>query len=175
MTPNEYKQARERSGITNPDIWERAVKVTTDQNKAYAIGRTPVPPDVALRVNKLLERIVREAMQLNLILSDCLPSTVVRFDVETLTITIERDSGKPLVLRNHGLDTMNGWCVFISDGDNPVTFLQVPVKPWGTRESAVRWTIWRGPFQENFNSRRIQNHPNKIDADLLQEVLASAK
>lgn len=173
MNADGFKNARMRSGISNPEIWERAIVLTPDQNKAYASGRTAVPPDVALRVNKLLEHIFLEAKQLHLLLSGFLPSVVVHFDEETLTITIERATGKPLVLRNRGLDSMNGWCLFTTDDAHPLTFLRVPEKYWSRVPSTFHWTLWRGPFKEN--SGRMQSYPNPIDADLLQEVLASAK
>lgn len=175
MTSIEYKDLRMRAGFSNSENWELAIMVTPDQNKAYASGRTAVPPEVEQRAQKLVQHIANGAKELHQVLAACLPNTMPHFAEDTLTITIERASGKPFVLRNRGLDTLNGWCVYTTDENHPPTFLRVPEKPWGKIPSPFHWTLWRGPFQENRTFGRFQSYPNKIDADLLQEVLASAK
>lgn len=173
MSPQDYKMVKARSAISVADIWHSVVRISLDQDKAYSSGRTPIPPEVAFRVENLICRLEQGAIELEAILQQELPMCSIKLDTASLTIDISFPSGKAVQLHNRGVDWGN-WPVFKADSSpkDAAVFLRIERPGWHKKDYPGKegWYLWRGDFQENRNLGHMQNHWNIPKEKLLLET-----
>lgn len=172
MDADNYKTAKSRSRITVSDIWLSVIRVTLDQDKSYSSGRTPIPEDVALRVNRLSSKLKEGAEELEAKLCDELPECAVSLNPNTLDITIAFPQGKVAVLAMCGVDLLNHAQMYTIDrnGLGAATFLRICPPKWRKEKNGVRWYLWRGDFVESHRGN-MQNYWNEPKGSLLREAL----
>ncbi|WP_304351082.1 hypothetical protein [Comamonas testosteroni] len=175
MHKDEYKKVRERSGITVTDIWCSAIRISKDQDKSYASGRTAIPDEVCERVRDTIVMIEKASEELHANLQDVLKECDVTLDRDTLQIAITFPSGKKAVLEQRGLEITMLRPIYKAD---PATrhealFLLTDEKPWDPKvkgHRSLRWFLWRGDFVESQNAGRIQSYRNDLTERLLYEA-----
>lgn len=178
MVREEYKSKKARSGITQPDTWCAAIRITKDQDKAYSASRTEVPQVVADRVRHVVSLIEEAATELHKGLADALPECDVGFDEDTLDISVQFPSGKKALVKHAGLDNAGLKPLFLVDAGtrNEAVFLYTHVSLHDRVSDSdepltKRWYLWRGDFAESRNLRRFQGYENALTQSLLMEAL----
>ena len=174
MSPYEYKAAKAKSGISIIDTWCSAVRISKDQDKAYSSGRTPVPPEVAFNIRKLIQRLEEGAAELRTMLQEALPNCSIKLDDESLIIEIIFTTGKKVQLHNKGIDLLNFWPIYEADSSSKgaALFLRTPQPSWEATPPPKKdaWYLWRGDFVENRNLNRFQSYWNMLGNGLLLEA-----
>jgi len=173
MTPDEYKDAKAKSGISVLDIWCDVTGISRDRDKSFSSGRTAIPSDAASKVNALIERLVEGAGELQAMLQKELPDCSVRLDEDCLAIDIAFPSGYVVRLHNSGVDLMNFWQVYKTEAtfQGTALFLRGALSPHQSANTRkLQWYLWRGDFVENRNLGRFQNYANPVKRVLLDEV-----
>jgi len=171
MSPDQYRSAKARSGITVADIWCAATQMTKDQDKAYASGRTMIPDAVAEHVRGLVDDLSNRGRALADDIRTALPGSTVDFNDRNGAITLMFPSKKSIQIDCAGVDTMNLAPVYVAarSTKNEAIFIffanESPTKP--KHVEGDRWFLWRGNFPENRHVGRLRNYFNKIDEPLL--------
>lgn len=173
MTPDEYKSAKAKSGISLSDIWCDVTGISRDRDKSFSSGRTAIPSDAASKVNALIAWLIEGAGKLQAVLQGELPDCSIRLDEDCLAIDVYFPSGKIVRLHNSGVDLMNFWQVYKTEApyQGAALFLRVGSSPQQSANTRrPQWYLWRGDFVESRNLSRLQNYQNPVKQALLHEV-----
>lgn len=173
MTPEEYKFAKAKSGVSSLDDWCGITGISKDRDKSFSSGRTPIKTDVASKITTLITNFEDSARELQTLLQAEMPECSVQLDDESLALDIIFASGQIVRLQNAGIDTMNYWRVYKTESAShgAALFVQGTTYPVRTTQpQKLTWYLWRGDFVENRQRERLQSYANPIKQALLNEV-----
>jgi len=170
MTLDEYKIARDRSGIHILDIWCRVIGISEDSHKSINSGRMAVSEAVANRIGNYFSEVEARARalrdELSVELSIAFDDSEVKLDPYTFDIYIFLPESGEIKVEHCGVDTMNGWGVYnvnFGRGREPLVLLHARTPLWQKKPDKFQWYMWRGPF---FG---IQSYWNDVKANMLVE------
>lgn len=170
MTLDEYKIARERSGIGILEIWCREIVISEDTHKSINSGRMAISEAVSNRIGSYFSEVEARAItlrdelfkELNVAFEKC----DVKLDSNTFDIFITLPGGREIKVEHCGVDTMNGWGVYninFQRGQEPLLLLHARTPPWKKVSDKFQWYMWRGPFSGE------QSYWNEVNATMLAE------
>lgn len=170
MTRDEYKTARDRSGISILDNWCQLVGISEDTHKSINSGRMAVSEAVANRIGRYFSEVEARGIalsnQLSKALSAVFNESSVKLDPDTFDLFIKLPDGRELKVEHCGVDTLNGWGVYninFDRGREPLVLLHARTPLWQKKADQFDWYMWRGPFSG------IQSYWNDVSADKLVE------
>ncbi|MCD0501255.1 hypothetical protein LP085_30705 [Achromobacter sp. MY14] len=170
MTLDEYKMARDRSGISIVDNWCRTIGISGDTHKSINSGRMAVSEAVANRIGNYFSDAEARAITLrdalDKELSVAFDESSVELDPNTFDIYLTLPNFGRIKVENCGVDTMNGWGVYninFGHGKEPLVLLHARVPLWQKKPHLFQWYMWRGPFSG------MQSYWNDVNAKMLAE------
>lgn len=173
MTLDEYKTARERSGISVLDNWCRVVGISEDTHKSINSGRMAVSEAVANRISSYFSEVEARAIELRDQLSEALSTAFdggeVKLDPTTFDIILALPDNREIKVEHCGVDTMNGWGVYninFERGKERLVLLHARAPLWQHKPNTFHWYMWRGPFSGH------QSYWNDVSANFLAQCLS---
>lgn len=170
MTLDEYKLARDRSGISVLDIWCRTIGISGDTHKSINSGRMAVSDAVASRIDSYFSGVEARATTLRDALAKPLSvafsESSVELDPHTFDINLTLPESRRIKVEHCGVDTMNGWGVYnvnFGHGKEPLLLLHARVPLWKGKPETFQWYMWRGPFSG------MQSYWNELNEKMLAE------
>ena len=176
MNNAEYKQAKEKLGMKNPDIWCSYFQIAKDTDKSYSSGRLTIPKEIASRVKELVESSEKKVLKLVDKISQIFPDDRVEQCNTNNDITLYNQEFDVVVkFKNNGKDHfLHDVYSFIGPGKINHLILFYPEKPWVKDRSQTDfdWFYWRS---EPSQQAGIQNYHNTITPDLLRKLVLPKK
>lgn len=170
MTLDEYKIARDRSGISPLDNWCGVIGISEDTHKSINSGRMAVSEAVTNRIGSYFSAVEARAIalrdELSKELSIAFNESTVKLDPYTFDIFITLPESREIKVEHCGVDTMNGWGVYninFGRGREPLVLLHARAPLWQKKPNQFHWYMWRGPFSGH------QSYWNDVSANMLAE------
>ena len=176
MNSIEYKQAKEKSGMKNPDIWCGYFRIARDTDKSYSSGRLVVPDELSKKIEHMVK--VRESRVSLLVdkISSFFPDGKIEKCNKTSDITLKiNESNTEIRFKNNGKDHfLNDLYSFIGPGKINHLILYYPEKPWvkSAADTEFDWVYWRSEPSQNIG---IHNYQNAFTKELMHRLLLSQK
>ncbi len=153
MNHHEYKKAKKKLGMNNPDIWCGHLNIAKDTDKSYSSGRLSIPESLGLKVNEFVESKEEKVRKLKSIISDIFPNGRVQQCETTNDIDLYiKKFDVNVKFKNDGKDHFSHDVYsFIGRGKINHLILYYPEKPWGktSEEANFNWFYWRAePINE---------------------------
>lgn len=143
MDSQEYKNAKTRLGVSNPDIWCPYFSITRDQDKSYSSGRTKIPDRVAQWIVDELADQKDRIGKLTSNLKECFPNAKIEVEEESGDVKVVIDTRNSIDFKNEGKDHQ---CIDVysfkirSKVEHRLLFF--PHKHWSTDEEVRKEKIW---------------------------------
>lgn len=170
MNNLEYKQAKEKLGMKNPDIWCNYFRIARDTDKSYSSGRLPIPGNIELGVEELVVKTEEKFSKLKDIISDIFPDDSVEQCDKTNDISLyNQEYGVTVNFKNEGKDHhFHEVYSFIGPGKINHLILYYPEKPWVRDKSKIvyDWFYWR--LEQSY---KVSHHKTITSVLLRQLVL----
>ncbi|GAB7227513.1 hypothetical protein VrSk94_11950 [Vibrio rotiferianus] len=172
MNREEYKQIKEKSGITVSDIWRAFSQLTPDQDKAYSSGRTQIPPKVANFLESQIADATARAETLKELLTEKLGGLGFTFqiDISNNNIFGYTTSGeKVLRFENKGMGAGTRHVYHASKISDKKSYNLILIN--GKND----WVLW---YSSNLVPTRVSYrayYSNPLETDLLVKALVIEK
>lgn len=173
MNNIEYKQAKEKLGMKNPDIWCGYFHIAKDTDKSYSSGRLSIPESIGLDINKLVENREEKVRKLKNIISDIFPSNNVTLCEKTNDINLFiQEFDVTVNFKNNGKDHfLHDVYSFIGPGKINHLILYYPEKPWVENRSETKFNWFYWPSKQVVTQRRHRD----ITPELLRQLVLPNK
>jgi hypothetical protein len=175
MNHHEYKKAKEKLGMNNPDIWCGHLNIAKDTDKSYSSGRLSIPKSLELKVNKFVEIKEEKVRKLKSIISDIFPNCSVQQCEITNDIDLYiKEFDVKVKFKNDGKDHFSHDVYsFIGRGKINHLILYYPENPWEKKpeKTNFNWYYWRA---EAVNVVGVKYH-HKITLERLQPLMLPKK
>ncbi|WP_425641722.1 hypothetical protein ACPUEK_18125 [Marinomonas gallaica] len=176
MNNIEYKQAKEKLGMKNPDIWCGYFNIAKDTDKSYSSGRLSIPDEIEAKVQTLVEARQLKVQKLKDRISEIFPNDSVDLCDHTNDINLHiKELGVTVNFKNNGKDHfLHDVYSFIGPGKINHLLLYYPEKPWvkDRSQTAFDWFYWRSDPSQSIG---MQNYHNVITEELLRQLVLPKK
>lgn len=146
MNNTQYKCAKDKLGMKNPDIWCAYFRIAKDTDKSYSSGRLPIPDLLKEGINEVVEDHLKRVLKLKDIISKVFDVDTVSICDSTNDITLElQNLDHTVVFKNNGKDHfLNDVYSFIGPGKINHLILYCPKYPWKKekKDKNYDWFYW---------------------------------
>lgn len=172
MNSNDYKNAKIRLGMKNPDLWCNILRIAKDTDKSYSCGRLAIPDHIADKVQQILKsremRVAKLVAKLQLLFEGY---TISTGSASNDIYVISKEQSKLVTFVNNGVDHF--FCdvySFVSKGNVTSLILYYPTKPWEKEPNEFDWYLWRTESRLE-GANYMHNYHNEITKELIFNCL----
>ncbi|ELC3158848.1 hypothetical protein RI851_003872 [Vibrio harveyi] len=174
MDSLEYKNAKTRIGISNPDIWCPYFSITRDQDKSYSSGRTKIPDRVAQWVTDELSDQKDRVDKLTSNLKECFPNADIVVLEQNSDVRVVIDKDNSIDFKNKGKDhrCLDVYSFKVNKKEHILVFF--PEKYWSRDEKELKnktWGLWN---YADRNSPLGRSLTSKLTKELFSELSVEA-